>query len=49
MDSGVLIKAINKAISGGATTAPRMDELGADVSYVRTQTDVGIEPAVFDA
>ncbi len=49
MDSDLLIKAINKAIRGGATTAPREDALGEDVSYLRTQTDVGIEPAVFEA
>jgi hypothetical protein len=49
MDSDILIKAINKAIRGGAKAAPPEDSLGEDVSYLRTQTDVGIEPAVFDA
>jgi hypothetical protein len=49
MDSDILIRAINKAIRGGAIAAPPEDALGEDVSYVRTQTNVGIEPAVFDA
>jgi hypothetical protein len=49
MDSDLLIRAIEKAILGGAVSAPPMDVLGDDVSYVRTQTDVGIEPAILDS
>ena len=45
----ILIKAINKAIRGGAVAAPAMQELGEDNSYVRTQTDVGIESSVLEA
>jgi hypothetical protein len=50
MDSELLKSAIHKAIRGGAKALPRENNLlGEDVSYLRTQTDVGIEQAVFDA
>jgi hypothetical protein len=49
MDSKILITAIRKAIEGGAVAAPPIGALGQDASYVRTQTDVGIEPTIFNA
>lgn len=49
MNSNVLVAAINRAISAGAVAAPPMEALGPDTSFVRTQTDVGIDPAVFES
>jgi hypothetical protein len=49
MDAKILITAIEKAVEGGAVLAPAQDFLGKDASYVRTQTDVGIEQPAFDA
>ncbi|HEY5236868.1 MAG TPA: hypothetical protein VIJ62_00685 [Rhizomicrobium sp.] len=49
MDAKILIRAVEKAIAGGAVAAPAQDFLGPDASFVRTQTDVGIETAIFDA
>lgn len=48
MDREILINAINKAIRGGAVSAPPLDAFGQDVSYVVSQTDVGIESPVFE-
>jgi hypothetical protein len=45
MDPEILINANNKAIQGGAVAAPPMDALGQDASWVRTQTDVDIDPS----
>src|SRR5262249_22711173 len=49
MDAKILTRAIEKAIAGGAVAAPAQDFVGPDASFVRTQTDVGIEAAIFDA
>ncbi len=48
MDETLIARAIRKAIEGGAVLAPPMPALGDDTSAVRTQTDIGIEPAVFE-
>ncbi len=49
MDTKKLIAALERAISGGAVAAAGQDFLGKDASFVRTQTDVGIDPPVFEA
>jgi hypothetical protein len=49
MDSKVLIAAIDKAIQDGAVAAPPVDLRPSDENYVRTQTEVGITPAAFEA
>jgi hypothetical protein len=48
MNSEILVQAVDRAIRGGATVAPRMELFGEDLSYFRSQTDVMIDTAVFD-
>ena len=48
MDAKILIAAVEKAMEGGAVAAPAQDFLGKDASFVRTQTDVGIDPPIFE-
>lgn len=45
----MLIAAIERAIQVGAVAAPAQDFLGKDASYVRSQTDVGMEQPALDA
>lgn len=48
MDKNTLTSAVEKAIRSGAVAAPPVEALGSDASWIRTQTDIAIEPAVFD-
>jgi len=48
MEAAVLTAAINRAIQGGAISAPPVHEDGHDLNFVRAQTDVGIDPKILE-